>query len=376
MSIPSQSQTSPIIHFTSTVRHGPSPSNPIIVSPSTSFDYDSQKQYAALISRPQSTPISSPIFIPRLSINNFDKNETNENLIAILRNNKRQRLTTCDYSSLTNVTPLNEINNKIDSSILLEISDDSDDDGEINYNNKNRYVLRPPPLMVLSQSIQAKHPEQLIDSKLNNRFSSIKDLPNSPANYSFVFHGFTSIQIEEAKRLTRRMGDCFTSEIIDITTTHVIIPNDNPHMTITLDLILAFIYGCRIVTFEWLKSSSRIGEWLRVNKFEPKNLFNSNSSLNIYRKFRQQKKSIELFNQCGLIYLTSIAEQRHLLVKLITLLGGNITVNRERAKIVIGQSSKKLSIIIYPHVTEQWAIDSIKAGKCLSTDDYQIDNNN
>jgi hypothetical protein len=62
-----------------------------------------------------------------------------------------------------------------------------------------------------------------------------------------------------------------------------------------------------------------------VNKFEPKNFFNSNSSLNIYRKFRQQKKSIELFNQCGLIYLTSLVEQRSLLLKLITILGGNVS---------------------------------------------------
>lgn len=57
-------------------------------------------------------------------------------------------------------------------------------------------------------------------------------------------------QIEEAKRLTRRMGDCFTSEMIDLTTTHVILPNDDPQLTITLDLILALIYG-------WLVSITR-----------------------------------------------------------------------------------------------------------------------
>jgi hypothetical protein len=39
------------------------------------------------------------------------------------------------------------------------------------------------------------------------------------------------------------MGDCFTSETIDISTTHVILPDDNPYMTITLDFILALIYG-------------------------------------------------------------------------------------------------------------------------------------
>lgn len=79
------------------------------------------------------------------------------------------------------------------------------------------------------------------------------------------------------------------------------------------------------MTFEWLKSSSRIGEWLRVKKFEPKTFFHSNSSLTIYRKSRQQQKSIELFHQCGLIYLTSLVTQRPLLLKLITLLGGNVS---------------------------------------------------
>lgn len=88
---------------------------------------------------------------------------------------------------------------------------------------------------------------------------------------------------------------------------------------------ISFFFVSRIVTFDWLKSSSRIGEWLNVNKFEPKRLFQVNPSLNIYRKFRQQQKPIELFNECGLIYLTSIAKQRSLLLKLITLLGGNVS---------------------------------------------------
>jgi hypothetical protein len=89
------------------------------------------------------------------------------------------------------------------------------------------------------------------------------------------------------------------------------------------------------VTFEWLKSSSRIGEWLSVHKFEPKRLFQTNPSLSIYRKSRQQqKKAIHLFNEIGLIYLTSIAKQRPLLLKLITLLGGNVSV----------QDSNKLQI--------------------------------
>ena len=140
------------------------------------------------------------------------------------------------------------------------------------------------------------------------------------------------------------MGDCFSFETIDMSTTHIILPNDDPQMPLTLDLCLALIYGwsvsllrpqhicvtrrecpsSRFVTFEWLKSSSRVGEWLRENKFEPKRLFQSNPSINIYRKFRQQQKPIDLFQQSGLIYLTSIAKQRHLLLKLITLCGGNV----------------------------------------------------
>ncbi len=90
-----------------------------------------------------------------------------------------------------------------------------------------------------------------------------------------------------------------------------------------------YLISSRIVTFEWLKSSSHIGEWLRVNKFEPKNIFNSNPCLNIYRKCRQQQKPIELFNQCGFIYLTSIVQQRSLLLKLITVLGGNVSFTKK-----------------------------------------------
>ena len=134
------------------------------------------------------------------------------------------------------------------------------------------------------------------------------------------------------------------------------------------------MFCSHLVTFEWLKSSSRIGEWLRVKKFEPKTIFHSNPSLNIYRKFRHQQKPIELFNQCGLIYLTSLVTQRSLLLKLISLLGGNVsctkkrnptrtisflwkvTISRDRAKIIVGRSSKVLQIIIHPQVNEQWII--------------------
>jgi hypothetical protein len=39
------------------------------------------------------------------------------------------------------------------------------------------------------------------------------------------------------------MGDCFSFETIDMTTTHIILPDDDPQITLTLDLLLAFIYG-------------------------------------------------------------------------------------------------------------------------------------
>jgi hypothetical protein len=70
-----------------------------------------------------------------------------------------------------------------------------------------------------------------------------------------------------------------------------------------------------------------------------------------------------------------MVQQRSLLLKLITLLGGNvnfkknflrkifnfifllkITINRNRANIIVGQSSKILQIVVYPQVNEQWAI--------------------
>jgi hypothetical protein len=61
--------------------------------------------------------------------------------------------------------------------------------------NNNQIIPRPPPLLALSQAIRRKHPEQLIETKSNEQISSIKDLPNAPANYSFVFYGFTSTYV-------------------------------------------------------------------------------------------------------------------------------------------------------------------------------------
>ncbi|CAF0844875.1 unnamed protein product [Adineta steineri] len=387
MSFPYESQSTPIIHFANTVRRPRNCPIEIIISPSTTFDFDSQKQYAALGDRPQSTPVSSPILQPAVPLTIIDNHEVHE--IIIENNPKESRfitpLKTIDYSSFTKLTPLYSRKSKV----RFEICHSEDDERELilpniqnilnelqSSVNYDQIIPRPPPLLALSQAIRTRHPEQLIETKINNHLSSIKDLPNSPANYSFVFYQFQLTQLDEVKRLTRRMGDCFSTDTIDMSTTHVILPDDDPQISLTLDLFLALIYGCRLVTFEWIKSSSRIGEWLSVNKFEPKRFYQENPSLNIYRKCRQQQKAIHIFNECGTMYLTSIAKQRSLLLKLITLLGGNITVNRNLAKMVIGRSSKPLPIIIYPQVTEQWVFDSVKSGQCLPPDDYLVDNTN
>lgn len=184
---------------------------------------------------------------------------------------------TIDYTSFTKVTPLNHVNTNTKSRIEFEICHNENDDRDFVVPNvqeiicqlappaeNDRFIPRPPPLVALSQAIRTKHPEQITDSKLNNDLPSIKDLPNSPANYSFVFYGFTSPyvekkrliflnllfvyftfrrQLEEAKRLTRRMGDCFSFETVDMTITHVILADDDPDLELTSDLFLALIYG-------------------------------------------------------------------------------------------------------------------------------------
>ena len=39
------------------------------------------------------------------------------------------------------------------------------------------------------------------------------------------------------------MGDCFSFDIIDMTTTHIIVSDDDPHISISLDFVLGLIYG-------------------------------------------------------------------------------------------------------------------------------------
>ncbi|CAF1079355.1 unnamed protein product [Adineta ricciae] len=379
ISVPTESQSSPVVHFANAIRPGRKSPGLLPLSPSTTFDFDSQKQYNALGNRPQSTPLASPIVRRPLPTNVVEKEPPVEIPIEKIPAEKPciTPLKTADYSSFTRISPLHPTKSKVHFEVRLDEEDKQNDQEEINDPELPKPneddIPRPPPLLALSQAIRRKHPERLIDTKLNDQLPSMKDLPNAPANYSFVFYEFEPTLLVEAKRLARRMGDCFSFDTIDMTTTHVIIPEDDPQMRLTIDLLLALIYGCRIVTFEWLKCSSRVGEWLGVNKFEPKRLYQTHSSLNIYRKSRQQQKAIHLFKDCGLIYLTSIAKQRPLLLRLISFLGGNITVSRNLANIVVGRSSKALPIIIYPQVTEQWVIDSVKAGECLPADDYLVE---
>ena len=69
-----------------------------------------------------------------------------------------------------------------------------------------------------------------------------------------------------------------------------------------------------------------------------------------------------------------------------------ITVNRNQAKIIVGPSSKRLCVQIYPQVTEQWVfgemnnndissfliliinicLDSIVQGECLPPENYLL----
>jgi hypothetical protein len=186
-----------------TVRQAPNSAIQIAFSPSTTFDFDSQKQHAALGHRPQSTPVSSPI----LSLNILD-NQQPKKILTEKNPGENQFITplkTTDYSSFTKLTPLHPTKSKITFEICHNEEDDNDlilpDVREIINElqtsiNKDQVIPRPPPLLTLSQGIRRKHPEQLIDTRLNNELTSIKDLPNAPANYSFAFYGFTSMYVE------------------------------------------------------------------------------------------------------------------------------------------------------------------------------------
>lgn len=143
-------------------------------------------------------------------MNNIDNNQTIEIFAENNQKNIKEKefitpLRTNDLTSFTKVTPLEKINDKTKSEIRFEINQNENDENdfilpnveEINrelepITNDVQIIPRPPPLLALSQAIRTKHPEQLIDSKLNNQLPSIKDLPYSLANYSFVFYGFSS----------------------------------------------------------------------------------------------------------------------------------------------------------------------------------------
>ena len=96
-------------------------------------------------------------------------------------------LKTIDYSSFTKITPMKTKPThrleKDDPIVEIPINDD-------------QIIPRPPPQLPLSQAIRRKYPEQIAQTKLNTHFASIEDLPNAPANYSFVFYGFSSVFVQ------------------------------------------------------------------------------------------------------------------------------------------------------------------------------------
>ncbi|CAF2487152.1 unnamed protein product [Rotaria sp. Silwood2] len=148
----SQPQSSPIIHF----------ANQHYLQKQSFFLL--QQQYAVLDNLPQSTPISSSILPLNILDNPRPKEIPNEKM-----------------------TPL-----KTKLTIRFELFSIT--------NDQIIYRPPPPPLLALSQTIRRKYLEQLIEIKLNNQLRSIKDLPISPTNYSFVFHGIISTYILRIKK--------------------------------------------------------------------------------------------------------------------------------------------------------------------------------
>lgn len=95
-------------------------------------------------------------------------------------------LKTADYTAFTKITPIYSTKAKV----RFEACPPEVVVPDVHDIIEECLIPRPPPLLALSQAIRRKHPEQLLETKLNDQLSSIKDLPVAPANYSFVFYGF------------------------------------------------------------------------------------------------------------------------------------------------------------------------------------------
>lgn len=190
------------------MRRGPTSPKPIVLSPSTTFDFDSQKQYTALGIRPQSTPIASPILRPINPLTALDNHQSKEVFTEQNLPDPHQLtpLKTIDYSSFTRITPL-----KTKPTIRFELCPDQEDIILPNVQDiinsieipitHDQIIPRPPPLLALSQAIRRKHPEQMRETKLNDQLPSIQDLPYAPANYSFVFHGFSLTSVSTTAQI-------------------------------------------------------------------------------------------------------------------------------------------------------------------------------
>lgn len=133
----------------------------------------------------------------------------------------------------------------------------------------------------------------------------------------------------------------------------------------TLKVIQATIYGCPIVSFDWIEKSLSSSGWLDLESFEMKELFQTASRV----RCGLTKLNV-LFQKAGKIYVSNDTQpEKSELVKLIKLCGGSITENRSSAKVLIGIKNVRGK---GNGLSPTWAIDSIMANKLMNINSEYI----
>ncbi|CAK9806620.1 MCPH1 [Anthophora plagiata] len=174
---------------------------------------------------------------------------------------------------------------------------------------------------------------------------------------NIVATGLSNEDKDMVKSIVKALGSAKFESNVTKRTTHVVSTGVR-----TVKLLHGIIWGCWLVSLEWVLKSFENGAWLDPESYE---MAHFSKTVQENRKDRQLfgKYYIpELFIACGYIYVQKTTTPPcDVLKDLIKAAGGRITEDPETAKILIGAEGLK----------ESWILDCITSGELQPYNQYQ-----
>ncbi|XP_044731506.1 microcephalin isoform X2 [Chrysoperla carnea] len=179
-------------------------------------------------------------------------------------------------------------------------------------------------------------------------------------------------QIDIFNQIVKKLGGFEIENNVSSATTHLVVGEASR----TLNMLRAIIRGCWIVNYEWLLQSLEAGQWLQEELYEVTEFSPAVKKCRIERQTFGEPYAMNLFNECGKIYIgTQTSPKNSDLEQLVKLAGGTVATSPRLARIIVGQTYSNADNDVVC-VTEKWVLESISHKSVKSFKHFLLSTNN